>query len=228
MGQLPARRVTPSRAFLHSGVDYAGPFSVKTIRGRGGKIFKGYIAVFIWFSTGAIHLELVSDYSAEAFIAAYKRFSGRRGIPATITSDCGTNLVGADRELRSLWKKVANSLANDGTEWKFNPPSAPHFGGKWEAAVKSVKFHLRHVIGNTALTFEEFSTLLSQIEAVLNSRPLCPLTDDPSDIGALTPGHFLTGAALTTVPEPDLSDVPTSRLSRWQLLKQFVDHLWMR
>ncbi|XP_046142834.1 uncharacterized protein LOC123988088 [Osmia bicornis bicornis] len=235
MGQLPKRRVTHSRAFLHSGVDYAGPFSVRTIRGRGGKIHKAYIAVFICLATGAVHLELVSDYSAEAFIAAYKRFSGRRGIPATITSDCGTNFVCADKELRTMLAKVSRdpgaistTLVNDGTDWRFNPPSAPHFGGKWEAAVKSVKFHIRRVVGDTALTFEEFTTLLTQIEAVLNSRPLCPLTDYPSDLSALTPGHFLTGDALRAVPEPDLSLVKTARLSRWQLLRQFTENIWDR
>ena len=73
---------------------------------------------------------------------------------------------------------MALLLTNDGTKWSFNPPAAPHFGGKWEAAVKSVKYHLRRTIGDTALTYEELTTLLVQIEAVLNSKPLQPLSDD--------------------------------------------------
>jgi len=115
---------------------------------------------------------LVTDYPAEAFIAAYKRFTSRRGICATLSSDCGTTLKGADAELQKLFSqateestKLAKLLANDGTQWKFNPPSAPHFGGKWEAGVKSVKYHLHRVIGDTLLTYEEM-TLLSQVEAV--------------------------------------------------------------
>ncbi|XP_011879793.1 PREDICTED: uncharacterized protein LOC105568594, partial [Vollenhovia emeryi] len=143
-----------------------------------------------------IHLELVTDYSTQAFIAAYKRFTARRGICATLHSDCGTNLKGADAELKKLFAAaskqlgdLANLLANNGTQWIFNPPSAPHFGGKWEAGVKSTKFHLRRVVGDHLLTYEEMTTLLTQIEAVLNSRPLCALTDDPDDLNVLTPAH---------------------------------------
>lgn len=152
-----------------------------------------------------------------------------------MTSDCGTNLVGADRELRELFNSssrelptIATVLVNDGTQWKFNSPSAPHFGGKWEAGVKSVKFHLKRVIGDTVLTYEEFSTLLTQIEVVLNSRPLCRLSDDSGDLPALTPGHFIIGSSLNTVPEPSTIDLPHSRLSRWQLLRQMLEQFWKR
>ncbi|XP_077264251.1 uncharacterized protein LOC143898559 [Temnothorax americanus] len=99
-------------------------------------------------------------------------------------------------------------------------------GGKWEAVVKSVKFHLRRTIGETLLTTEKLTTLLTQIEAILNSRPLEPLSDDPEDVSALTPGHFLIGGPITTIPEPCLIDLATSRLSRWQLIQQRVQHFW--
>lgn len=175
----------------------------------------GYIALFVCFAVSAVHLEIVTDYTA-----AYKRFCRRRGICATLTSDCVTNFIEADTELRRLFSVasresaiIASSLTNSGTQWIFNPPSASHFGGKWKAAVKSVKFHLRRMIGDTVLTFEEYTTLLAQIEAALNSRPLCLLSDDVSDLAALTPGHFLTGDALNAIPEPGLSYVPSSRLS---------------
>ncbi|XP_015191151.1 PREDICTED: uncharacterized protein LOC107074303 [Polistes dominula] len=183
MGQLPVHRVTPSRPFLHSGVDYAGPIHLKTWRGRTAREYKAYIVLFVCESTSAIHLEVVTDYTTDAFIAAYKRFTSRRGICATLRSDCGTNFKGADAELQALFSttskqlgKLATLLANDGTQWIFNPPSAPHFGGKWESGVKSVKHHLRRVIGDHRLTYEEMSTFLTQVEATLNSRPLCPLT----------------------------------------------------
>lgn len=87
MGDLPSSRVRPSRPFLHSGVDYAGPIAVRTTKGRGHRSYKGYIALFVCFSTKAVHLEVVSDYTTEAFIAAYIRFTGRRGICATLSSD---------------------------------------------------------------------------------------------------------------------------------------------
>lgn len=123
MGQLPTTRVTPSRPFLHSGIDYAGPVSVKTWKGRAAKTYKGYLAIFVCMSTSAVHLELVTDYTTEAFIAAYKRFTGRRGICATLRSDCGTNFVGADAVLCKLFdsasrelKELASLLANNGTQ----------------------------------------------------------------------------------------------------------------
>jgi len=124
MGQLPKERVTPSRPFLNSGIDYAGPFSLKTWRGRNARTYKSYIALFVCLSTSAIHLELVTEYTAKAFIAAYKRFSGRRGICSTLWSDCGTNFKGAEvlpcnnclRKLRRnhnillpYWRRTARS-----------------------------------------------------------------------------------------------------------------------
>lgn len=179
MGQLPAPRVNPSRLFLHSGIDYAGPILLKSWRGRAAKTYKGYLAIFVCFSTSAVHLEIATDYSAEAFTAAYKRFTGRRGICASLYSDCGTNFIGADKALKQRFniasqelKELATLLANSGTTWHFNPPSAPHFSGKSEAAVKSTKFHLLRVIGDSVLIYKELSTLLTQIETVLNSRPL--------------------------------------------------------
>lgn len=94
--------------------------------------------------------------------------------------------------------------------------------------MKSAKFHIKRVIGENSLTYEEFSTLLAQIEGVLNSRPLCPLSDDSSDVSALTPGHFLIGGPLNALPEPSLEEVPVSRLSRWQRISQMLDHFWAR
>lgn len=146
MGQLPKARVTQSRPFLlNSGVDCAGPLLIRASRLRAAKKYKGYIVIFVCCSTSAVHLELVSDYTTEAFITAYKRFTSRRGICATITSDCERYLIGADAELRRLLSattkesiEIADILALRGTQWRFNPPSTPHFGGKWEAGVKSV------------------------------------------------------------------------------------------
>ena len=182
-----------------------------------------------------MHLEVSTDYTTEGFLSAYRRFAGRRGACATISSDCGSNLVGADRELRRMFDAASKefndlrgSLAADRTEWKFNPPSAPHMGGKWEAAVKSVKFHIRRVVGETVLTYEEFTCFLSQVEGILNSRPLCPLSDDPNDVQSLTPGHFLIGGPITAIPESTLADVPESRLSRWERTRRMLGYFWRR
>lgn len=166
MGQLPSTQVVPSgRAFLHFGVDYAGPFNLKTWSGWAARQYKGYLVLFVCLTTSALHLELVSDYTADTFLASYRRFTSRRGICKTLTSDCGTNLKGAYAELQRLFGatfkelgKFASLIANDGRAWSFNPPSVPHFGGKWEAGVKSVKYHLRRIVADRILTYEEMST----------------------------------------------------------------------
>jgi len=181
-----------------------------------------------------VHLDVASDYTADAFLAALRRFVARRGLCQVMYSDYGTNFVGADKQLRALFaacskegRLIADQLASDRIQWRFNPPTAPHFGGLWEAAVKALKQHLRRVLGNATLTFEEMTTLLAQIEACLNSRPLEALTDDPEDITALTPGHFLIGTALNAVPEPSLLLLQENRLSRWQLVQRMRD-FWDR
>jgi len=237
MGNLPAARLAVDRPFLSTGVDYAGPFQLRVVKGRGHKQFKAYICLFICLTTRAIHLEAVSDMTSQAFIAALQRFVSRRGKCRELYSDCGTNFVGANRELKEalaafrkqdLNGSIARYAAAEGIDWKFNPPAAPHQGGLWEAGVKSVKYHLRRIIGSSVLNWEEFNTALCQIEACLNSRPLCPLTVDPSDLAALTPGHFLVGGPLTAIPEPDLTSIKLGRLARWQLVQQVVQHFWKR
>lgn len=234
MGSLPSTRVNIGRPFLNSGVDYAGPYQVLKCKGRGAKSFKCYFAVFVCFSTKAVHLEYVTDLTSEAFVACYKRFTARRGIPAIMYSDCGSNFVGAEEEIAPIVQSttynldVSNKLATIGTTWKFNPPAAPHQGGLWEAGVKAVKYHLRRVIGQSTLTLEEFGTLLCCVEGILNSRPLCALSSNSDDLNALTPGHFLIGCPINSVPEPDVSDIKINRLSRWQRVQQIHQHFWKR
>ena len=119
-------------------------------------------------------------------------------------------------------------VVGEGIEWRFNPPSAPHFGGLWESGIKSVKSHLSRVIGNQVLTYEELSTFVVQVEAMLNSRPLCSLSSDPNDLNVLTPGHFLTLEPLTAPPDSDLTFSKINRLSRWQLVQRLQQDFWKR
>jgi hypothetical protein len=237
MGDLPPSRVLQSRPFSRVGVDYGGPFSIKDHKRRGAKITKGYVCLFICQATKAVHLEVVSDLTSEGFIAALDRFVGRRGLCAEIISDNGTNFVGANRYLKDLYKFISqqsshhdiyNYLAEKGIKWSFNPPTGSHFGGLYEAGIKSTKYHLKRVVGENALTYEEFSTLLSRVEAILNSRPLCQLSTSPDEIDALTPGHFLIGGPLVSLPEYDLSDVNINRLSRWQHVQKLTRSFWKR
>ncbi|XP_018377833.1 PREDICTED: uncharacterized protein LOC108770661 [Trachymyrmex cornetzi] len=236
MGHLPSNRIKPSRAFSVTGIDYAGPIITLLNKGRGKKTCKSYVALFVCFATKAIHLEVVSELSTAASIATLRRFVGRRGVPRKICSDNATNFVGAKRELEEIYSFVRSSIngpANDtllelGIEWSFIPPYSPHLGGLWEAGVKTCKYHLKRVMGNNLLTFEELSTVLIQIEACLNSRPLAPLSADPLDLQPLTPGHFLTGAPLTSIPEVDLSNIRINRLDRWEAVQRTVQDFWKR
>lgn len=225
MGDLPKLRVSQLKAFSCVGVDFGGPFRVTLGKSRGIKSQKSYICLFVCFTTKALHIELVSDLSTDAFLGALRRFIARRGRCSYIFSDCGTNFVGASRELHYLMKDAAE---RERLVWNFNPPSAPHFGGIWEAGIKSVKTHLARIIGDQVLTYEEFYTVLVQIEAILNSRPLCPLSSDPNDLSVLTPGHFLTLEPLSALPDSDLSHLKLNTLSRWQLMQRLHQDFWSR
>lgn len=225
MSDLPRFRVSQLNAFSHVGVDYGGPFRVTMGKMRGAKTYKAYLCLFVCMSTKALHLELASELTAEAFLAALRRLIARRGRPSHIYSDCGTNFVSANKQLRMLMQSAA---AKESLEWHFNPPHAPHFGGLWEAGIKSVKSHLLRVVGQQLLTYEEFYTVLAQTEAILNSRPLTQLSADPHDLLALTPAHFLNMQPLSCLPEKSLMDLPLGRLSRWQLLQRLHQDLWSR
>lgn len=189
MAPMPKLRVTAARPFTSTGVDFAGPFIIRSgMRRSPGK--KAWIAVFVCFATRAIHLKAVEDLTSSAFIASLRRFMARRGKCSDIFSDNGTNFVGAKRELAAYLKNVDQIASQDGVSWHFNPPSAPHFGGLWESAVKAAKYHLTRVVKDAKLTLSEITTLLCQIEACLNSRPMTTLSSDPGDMEALTPAHF--------------------------------------
>ncbi|XP_074041972.1 uncharacterized protein [Leptinotarsa decemlineata] len=235
MGNLPATRVNPSPPFFISSVDYAGPFKVKDRQGRGCKISKAYASVFVCFTTRAVHIELVPDLTKDSFIAAFRRFIARRGKPSRMYSDNGTNFVGAFNELHDLGvflktnsKNIAETVENEGISWSFIPAASPHFGGLWEASVKSMKHHLIRVAGNALLTFEQFYTLLVQIEAILNSRPMHPLSSDPSDLNPLTPSHFIIGRPMISIADTNLLAVPDNRLKHYERIQQIQQHFWKR
>lgn len=227
MGQLPKQRVQYSRPFTVTGVDFAGPLTIRSgIRGKPGR--KAWISIFVCFSTRAVHIEAVEDLTTSAFIAALRRFIARRGKPNTVWSDNGTNFIGAQRELSTYLKNIDGCLASEGINWKFNPPAAPHFGGIWESAVKSAKFHLTRIVRGSTLTLSELQTLLCQIEACLNCRPLTPISSDPNDFESITPAHFLIGGSLMFHPEPVIDETELTSLKRWKLVQGLLQSFWKR
>ncbi|XP_025262223.1 uncharacterized protein LOC112637218 [Camponotus floridanus] len=145
MGQLSADRVIPKRPFFVTGMDFAGPITTLINKGRGRKTNKSYISLFVCFTTKAIHLEAVSDLSSASFIAALRRFTGRRGYPQRIYCDNATNFVESKNEICEMYDLIEkeerelndNFCIPNRIEWKFIPPASPHMGGLWEAGVKS-------------------------------------------------------------------------------------------
>ncbi|GFS70012.1 integrase catalytic domain-containing protein [Trichonephila clavipes] len=235
MGNLPSERVTPSAPYLNSGVDFCGPFQIKFKNQRKGIFSKVYVAIFVCLATKTIHLEAVTDLTTEAFIAALKRLCARRGRISTLMSDNATNFKGAAAELNRFINLIcnknetlANYFASEAIQWKFIPPRSPNFGGLWEAGVKSFKHYLYRTLVNSKITFEEFETIIIQIEGILNSRPLVPLSDNINEYEVLTPGHFIIGRPISAIPEPAILDISDNRLSRWQYSTKCVLILWKR
>ena len=151
----------------------------------------------------------MGDLTKEACIAAIKRFTARRGLPEKIFSDNGRNFIGARNDILKVQELLSLACSNEflgrfvtheGIEWETIPPRAPHFGGLWEASVKSLKRHLRKTVGLQILSFEELNTVVIQIESILNSRPLAAMSNDPNDLQSITPAHFLLGRAASDIP----------------------------
>ena len=238
MGELPGSRVNiPLRPFISTGVDYAGPFYHQVGTRRTAKLAKCYICIFVCFSSKAVHIEIATDLTTEAFLNAFKRFIARRGRPADVYSDNGLNFVGAANKLTELYEllqsaKLQNDLvkfsSNERINWHFIPAYSPHQGGLWEAAVKSAKKHLLRVTSGANLRYEELHTLITQIEAILNSRPIMPVSSDANDLAPLTPAHFLIGDSLTSYPEESFEETPSNRLSRWEHIEKMRQHFWKR
>ncbi|XP_014211825.1 uncharacterized protein LOC106641806 [Copidosoma floridanum] len=237
MADLPEVRVNESPAFCHTGVDFFGPILIKEKKGRNRFFQKTYGCVFICLVSKAVHIELATDLFSEGFLAASRRFVGRRGVPEQVYSDNGTNFVGANNELREIYdmfytsefrEAIGNYALSKRIVWHFNPPLSPHFSGIWEAAVKSFKHHLKRILKDHKLTYEQVNTLLIEIEAILNSRPLCPLSADPNDPLTITPAHLLIGRPFNALPEKSLLSVPDNRLSTYNFISKAKQDFWKK
>ena len=227
--ELPETRVTDVPAFTHVGVDFAGPLFTKTTRGT----TKTYICLFTCATSRAIHLELLPDLSSEAFIRGLQRFAGRRGTPASITSDNAKTFKRANKDLAQLFKarKAQDFAANRGITWNFILEKAPWWGGYYERMIQLVKRSLRKILGKAQLTYEELLTVLLEVEGVVNSRPLTcvypEVTEEP-----LTPSHLVIGRRLNTLPDrTELSDDEdcASKLQRKaRHLSKLIEHFRKR
>ncbi|XP_017478443.1 PREDICTED: uncharacterized protein LOC108368166 [Rhagoletis zephyria] len=206
----------------------------KFTHGRGVKATKGYICSFVCICTGAMHLEFVSVLTSLAFLNAFKRFINRRGYCKVMFSDNGTNFVGVEKELRNNFKRcmaddtLRSFFAYSNIEWHFHHSAAPHMGGYWETGIKRIKYHLKRALGETLLSFEEFSTVLTEVEACVNSRPICENPKSAGDLKALTPGHFIIGEPSKSLPAPEGKGFCGNLHQRWQVISAIRQHFWRR
>ena len=212
MGQFPFKRTSPDSMFERVSVNYAILHQVCIVHKP--TIVKAYACIFVSLSVKAVHLELVSDLTSKGFIACLRHFIAHRGKTSLIWSDHGTNFVGANRELKEFVEFlghqrtqgiIAKFCSTQKIEWRFIPEHAPHFWRSLGSGSKEHDTHLKRVVVTIELAFEEFGTILAQIEACLNSRPLVPLPCDDDGVDALTAGHFLIGWPLESLPDPAFS-----------------------
>ena len=229
MADLPAARLQVGQPpFFHTGVDLFGPFLVK----QGRSVVKRYGCIFTCMTMRAVHLEVVHSLSADSFISALRRFIGRRSNVAHIHSDNGSNFTGADKILKEAIQglyqhRIGGFLLQREIDWYFNTPRASHFGGAWERLIRSVRKILRSLYSDATLSEEGLTTLLTEVESVINSRPLTPISLVDGFERPLTPKDLLVlrpdcGLPLVT------KDSDLFFPQRWRHVQRYADLFWKR
>ena len=233
---LPALRLVDSNRFTVTGVDFTGAVFVKSTRGQE----KVYICLFTCANTRAVHLEIVTDLTVPTFVAAFRRFASRKSLPKVMISDNASTYQSAAEELSQLLNspELKSQLGSRGIEWKFIPKRALWYGGFWERLIGLTKLSLKKVLGKANITLEELQTITTEIEAVLNDRPITYISSELDDDEPLTPSHLLYGRRITNLPHPlqeeNPSDDPTYNSTASQIEDQakrrnkLIQHFWNR
>ena len=230
MGELPAARVTPEQPpFSNTGVDYFGYILVK----QGRSHVKRYGCLFTCLASRAVHIEVAHFLNTDSFLNALRRFMNRRGAPTAIFSDNGSNFVAGERELREgvrnfSQEKIQRYLHQIEIEWHFNPPLASHMGGIWERMVRSVKKILKVLLKNQVVTDEVLQTLLTEVEGILNSRPITQVSQDSRDLEPLTPKHLLLLRPNSCLPPDVFTDADSYGARSWRQAQYLANQFWRR
>ena len=232
MADLPADRLHPAPPFTFTAVDYFGPFIVKEKR----KELKRYGVLFTCLLSRAVHVETSNSLDTDSFLNALRRFTARRGQVKELRSDNGTNFIGAERELQKSLQEmdqdqIKKHLQEKGMTWTFNPPYASHMGGVWERQIRTVRKILAALLMEygSHIDDEALRTLLCEVEAIINSRPLTCLPNHPDDLSPLTSQQILTLKESAYLPLPgtfDRNDVYARR--RWRRVQYLSNLFWSR
>ncbi|GFW36337.1 integrase catalytic domain-containing protein [Trichonephila clavipes] len=193
-------RVTQTKVFEVTGVDYAGPFYLESKA-------KAWIVLFSCAVYRAVHFELLQSLTTDTFIQALRRFIERRGRILALYSDNGTNFVGTNNALRTLdWDKIVVYSTAQKITWKFMPPTAAWWGGWWERIVRMLKELLRRVLGKSIVNYEELLTIVCDCESIINARPLTHKHEDPNELLPLYSAMFIHGNSNSETPGLDQVD----------------------
>ncbi|XP_071044571.1 uncharacterized protein [Parasteatoda tepidariorum] len=219
---LPPDRIKEQPPFDISGVDFAGPFFVTDSNN------KCYLLIFTYAVTRTVHLELVINMNTDSFLLGFRIFVSRRGLCSILYSDNAKAFKKANSELK-WWNQindpqVKNMLASKNIVWKFIVEKSPWWGGFWEPQIRTVK---------SSLTLKELETVFLEIEAMINSRPITYLYNEPSEPSPFTPSHFLVGKRLMSLPvvkyKPNDLIVNRDSLTKMYKYQQtLLDHFWNR
>ena len=226
---LPEDRVTPSKPpFTYTGVDCFGPFEVHCGRSK----VKRYGVIFICLALRAVHIEVANSLDTVS-INALRRFISRRGQPKEMRSDNGGNFVRGEKELRDAvnsWNQsqIHDYLLQRNIKWTFNPPAGSHHGGAWERCIRTVRKVLRALTKEQVLDDEGLTTLMCEVEAIVNGRPITKVSDDPRDLEPLTPNHLLLLRAGPSVPPGTFSKQDCYSKRRWRQVQYLADVFWRR
>ena len=231
---LPNFRVDDAPPFTHTGVDFAGPLMHTGINAAKTSENKCYVCLFTCASTRAVHLELVESLDVNAFIRCFRRFGARRGLPSTVISDNAKTFKSMSKEVKALMRSplLSTHFASQGVKWKFIVDRSPWQGGMWGRLIRSVKRCLYKVIGRALLSYIEVSTLLVEVECVINSRPITYVYDDSEGVSyPLTPSHLIYGRNILQGPNERHAEVVStyetlSRRSKYS--RTLLDHFSKR